>query len=402
MTVKHEPFQRHPSPDTYHLEGFLLHIAIDAHAVGTGLAGNETYAANLIEALAELDTENRYTVYVTKQEAVERFEGRWPHVRARRTLPHTPLVRVPFTLSAELRRRPVDLLHVQYTAPPLAPCPVVATIHDLSFEHLPETFKRRSWMQLRLTVRRTARRAAHIVVPSEHTRRDIISTYGIRPERVSVIPLAASAHFRPVTDKGELERVLRRYGIDGEYILAVGSIQPRKNLARLVRAYSDLRRKRPGSNLPQLVLVGKQAWLYGETLKAIEAEGIRGATLLTGYVPESDLPTLYSGAMCFVYPSYFEGFGLPPLEAMQCGTPVLTGNLTSLPEVVGDAGLLIDPFDTGALANALARLIDDPHLRADLRARGLERARAFNWQETARRTLEVYRRIAECGTRNAD
>lgn len=368
-----------------------MHIAIDAHAVGTGLAGNETYAANLIEALAEVDAENRYTVYVTKQEAVERFEGRWPNVRARRTLPHTPLVRIPFTLSAELRRRPVDLLHVQYTAPPLAPCPVVATIHDLSFEHLPETFKRRSWMQLRFTVRRTARRAAHIITPSEYTRRDIIRTYGIRPERVSVIPLAAAEHFRPVTDKEELSRVLRHYGIVGEYILAVGSIQPRKNLARLIHAYADLRRKRPRSNLPQLVLVGRQAWLSGETLKAIEERGVRDSTLLPGYVSEADLPALYSGALCFVYPSYFEGFGLPPLEAMRCGTPVLNGNLTSMPEVVGDAGLMVDPFDTGALSVALARLIDDDALRAELSARGLRRAGAFDWRETARRTIEVYR-----------
>jgi glycosyltransferase involved in cell wall biosynthesis len=370
-----------------------MHIAIDAHSVGTGLAGNETYAANLVEALAAVDRENRYTVYVTRPAGVERFEGRWPNVRVQRTLPHTPLLRVPFTLSAELRRRPVDLLHVQYTAPPLAPCPVVATIHDLSFEHLPETFKRRSWMQLRLTVRRTARRAAHLIAPSEFTRRDLIETYRLDPARVTAIPLAASAHFRPVVDAEEIERVRRRYGVGGEYVLAVGSIQPRKNLARLVRAYALLHRERGRSNLPQLVLVGKRAWLYGETLKAIEEEGIGGSVVLTGYVSEGDLPALYSGAHCFAYPSYFEGFGLPPLEAMSCGVPVLTGNLTSLPEVVGDAGLAADPFDTGALARALASLIDDDALRAELRARGLQRARAFDWRNTARMTLQVYRRV---------
>jgi glycosyltransferase involved in cell wall biosynthesis len=370
-----------------------VHIAIDAHSVGTGLAGNETYAANLVEALAEIDGENRYTVYVTRPEAFERFEGRWPHVTPRLTLPHTPLVRIPLTLSAELRRRPVDLLHVQYTAPPFAPCPVVATIHDLSFEHLPETFKRRSRMQLRLTVRATARRAAHVIAPSEFTRRDLIETYGLDPERVTTTRLAAAAHFRPVEDGRARERVRRRYGIRGEYVLAVGSIQPRKNLARLVRAYSALRGERGRSNLPQLVLVGRRAWLYGDTLKAIEEEGVRDAVLLTGYVSEDDLPALYTGALCFVYPSYFEGFGLPPLEAMSCGVPVLTGNLTSLPEVVGDAGLTVDPFDTGALSRALARLVGDAALRADLRERGLQRARAFDWRATARMTLQVYRRV---------
>ncbi|HEX8844139.1 MAG TPA: glycosyltransferase family 1 protein [Pyrinomonadaceae bacterium] len=369
-----------------------LHIGIDAHSVGTGLAGNESYITNLIEALAEVDTVNRYTLYVTKREAVERFEDRWPHVGVRLTLPHTPLVRIPLTLSAELRRRPVDLLHVQYTAPPLPPCPIVATIHDLSFEHLPRTFKRRSRAQLRLTVRRTARAAAHILVPSEHTRRDIIETYGVERERVSVTPLAAPAHFRVVEDEREVERVRARYKLGKDYVLTVGSIQPRKNLARLINAYSALRRARPQAKLPQLALVGKRAWLYDETLSAIEEQGIKDLTVLTGYVSEGDLPALYTGALAFVYPSYFEGFGLPPLEAMQCGAPVIAGNRTSLPEVVGDAGLLIDPFDERSLAQTIARVIDCAELRAELRARGLERARHFSWHRTARLTLKGYER----------
>ncbi|HEX8706925.1 MAG TPA: glycosyltransferase family 1 protein [Pyrinomonadaceae bacterium] len=371
-----------------------LHIAIDAHSIGAGLAGNESYITNLVEALAETDSINHYTLYVTKRQAVERLTGRWPHVRVRRTLPHTPLVRIPLTLSRELRRRPVDVLHVQYTAPPLAPCPVVATIHDLSFEHLPQTFKRRSRMQLRLTVRRTARGAAEVLAPSDYSRRDLIETYGLRPERVHLTPLAAPAGFAPVTDERELGRVRELYKINGDYILAVGSIQPRKNLARLIAAYSGLRRARPQANLPKLVLVGKRAWLYGETLRAVEAEGIGGLTIFTGYVPQEDLPALYTGALCFVYPSYFEGFGLPPLEAMQCGAAVITGNRTSLPEVVGDAGLLVDPFDERALQSAMASLMDDAGLRASLRSRGLERARLFSWRETARLTLQAYERAA--------
>jgi glycosyltransferase involved in cell wall biosynthesis len=368
-----------------------LRIAIDAHSVGTGLAGNESYITNLIEALAEVDSENRYTLYVTKREAVERFSNRWPHVRVQRTRPHTPLVRVPLTLAAELRRRPVDLLHVQYTAPPFAPCRVVATIHDLSFEHLPQTFKRRSRMQLQLTVRRTARSASRILVPSEHTRRDIHETYGVEPERISLTPLAASPRFAPVLDEMELRRVRERYHIVGEYILAVGSIQPRKNLAHLIAAYADLRRARPHANLPKLALVGKLAWLYDETLRAIEESGLGDLTVLTGYVSEADLPALYTGALCFVYPSYFEGFGLPPLEAMQCGTPVIAGNRTSLPEVINDAGLLVDPFDKNAMTSALARTIDDAGLRARLSVKGKERARHFSWRETARLTLQAYK-----------
>ncbi|MEJ7615553.1 MAG: glycosyltransferase [Pyrinomonadaceae bacterium] len=221
-----------------------LHIAIDAHTVGTGLAGNETYITNLIEALAEIDSNNRYTLYVTRPEAVERFHHRWPNVEVRRTLPHSPLVRVPLTLVAELRRRPVDVLHVQYTAPPLTACPVVATIHDLSFEHLPETFNWRSRFQLRLTVRRTARNAAHVLTSSHYSRSQIISTYRIPSDRVSVTALAAAPVFAPVTNEAELRRVRERYAITGDYLLTVGSLQPRKNLVRLINAYAGLCRQR--------------------------------------------------------------------------------------------------------------------------------------------------------------
>jgi glycosyltransferase involved in cell wall biosynthesis len=372
-----------------------LHIAIDAHSVGAGLAGNESYVTNLIEALAEIDTANRYTLYVTKREAVERFAHRWPNVSVRMTLPHTPLVRIPLTLSAELRRRPVDLLHVQYTAPPLAPCPVVATIHDLSFEHLPETFKRRSRAQLRLTVRRTARMARSVIAPSEFSRRDLLKTYHLPPDCVTVTPLAAAPHFAPVRDETERRRARELYGISGDYILAVGSIQPRKNLVRLIEAYADLRGARPEAKLPQLVLAGKRGWLYGETLRAVEQHSRGGDIRFAGYVRDGDLPALYTDALCFVYPSYFEGFGLPPLEAMQCGAPVIAGNRASLPEVVGSAGLLVDPFERSELASAINRLIEDESLRRELRARGLERARAFNWRETARLTLMVYERAGQ-------
>jgi len=368
-----------------------LRIAIDAHSVGAGLAGNESYATHLIEALAEIDSLNSYTLFVTRREAVERFMGRWPNFVVRRTLPHSPIIRIPLTLGTELRRKPVDVLHVQFTAPPFSPCPVVATIHDLSFEHLPRTFRRRSTAQLRLTVRQTARNAARVITPSEHSRRDIIETYRIAPERISSIPLAASEDFRPIKDEKELQRVRHAYGIQGDYILSVGSIQPRKNFSRLIAAYARLRQRRPNGDLPQLVLVGKQAWLYDETLRTIAELGVSSSVLLTGYVPDTDLPALYSGAICFVYPSYFEGFGLPPLEAMKCGTPVIAGNRTSLPEVIGDAGLLVDPFDIDALAFAIERLLDSAKLRSYYCDKGLERSELFSWSDTARRTLEVYK-----------
>jgi len=373
----------------------MMRIAIDAHTVGTKLGGNESYAVNLIESLAQIDSINQYTIYVTTNEARERFSNRWPNFKVRSTLPHTPLIRIPLTLSAELRKNPVDVLHVQFTAPPFCPCPVVVSIHDLSFEHLPQTFNRRSRTQLRLTVRHSARRATRILSLSQHTRRDIIETYGIKPQRVTAIPLAAPDHFGPITDNRELQRVRHNYGIDGDYILSVGSIQPRKNLARLVRAFASLRGECSADKLPKLVLVGKCAWLYDETLRALDETNVKDAVVLTGYVPETDLPALYSGALCFVYPSYFEGFGLPPLEAMKCGAPVIVGNRTSLPEVVGDAALSVDPFDIDAIAAAIKKLVNDSTLRKELSVKGQRRAKEFSWRETARQTLVVYKEVAQ-------
>jgi glycosyltransferase involved in cell wall biosynthesis len=371
-----------------------LRIAIDAHSVGAKLAGNESYAVNLIEALAQIDRVNDYTLYVTTAEAYERFHQRWPNFRVHTTLPHTPLIRIPLTLSAELRKNPVDVLHVQFTAPPFCPCPVVVSLHDLSFEHLPQTFNRRSRTQLRLTVRHSARHAAQILTLSDHTRRDVIDTYSIAPEKVRAIPLAAPAHFYPVTDAMELQRVRHTYGINGDYVLSVGSIQPRKNLVRLIKAYASLRDRHTGNNFPKLVLVGKCAWLYDETLRALDETKVRDSVVLTGYVPEADLPVLYSGALCFVYPSYFEGFGLPPLEAMKCGAPVIVGNATSLPEVVGDAGLKVDPFDVSAIAGVIEELINNSELRQALKVKGSKRAEMFDWRNTAQQTLKVYEQVA--------
>jgi len=378
-----------------------LRIAIDAHSVGAKLGGNESYAVNLIEALAQIDSVNNYTLYVTTAEARDRFHQRWPNFKVHITLPHTPLIRIPLTLSAELRKHPVDVLHVQFTAPPFCPCPVVVSVHDLSFEHLPQTFLRRSRTQLRLTVRHSARRADRILTLSEHTRSDVIKTYKIDPAKVVAIPLAAPAHFGPVTDDRELQRVRHNYGINGEYVLSVGSIQPRKNLVRLIEAYALLRGVQSSNRCPKLVIVGKRGWLYDETLRALEETGVKDSIVLTGYVPEPDLLALYSGALCFVYPSYFEGFGLPPLEAMKCGTPVVVGNATSLPEVVGDAGLKVDPFDASAIAGAINELVNNSELRRELSVKGLERAALFDWRNTAQQTLKVYEQVARNSHRSA-
>ena len=368
-----------------------MRIAIDAHSVGTQLAGNVTYITNMIEQFAAIDRENEYTLYVTRPDAFEMYDGRWPNFNVRRIIAHNSrLMRFLFSFNTQLRLHPADIFFVQFNAPPFTPCKIVSSIHDLSFEHLPETFKWHSHTQMKITIRRTARNAAHIVTCSEYSRQDIIDTYKIAPEKVTTIPLAAADWFRPVTDDEELGRIRTKYHLPSDFILGVGSVQPRKNLVRLIEAYSILSDKR---DLPPLILVGKKAWLFEDSLKAAREHGVDDKVRFTDFVPDQDLPGLYTLSTCFVYPSFFEGFGIPPLEAMQCGSPVIAGNRTSLPEVVGDAGILVDPFDIPSIAGALDRVLSDSNLHEDLRQKGFERAKLFSWHRAAGETLDIFKKV---------
>ena len=372
-----------------------MHIGIDAHAIGARQGGNETYIRGLIEALAEIDGENRYTIYLANRAAAEewrdRLASRHPNFGVRLLPPPTPLVRVPLFLAWELRRRPVDVLHVQYTAPPFCRIPVIATIHDLAFEHLPETFTRRGSFQLKLTVRRTARRAARIATVSEYSRQDLLRTYHLPPEKVAVTYNGIDARFTPQPATLSEPREIRlRFGIARDYLLAVGSLQPRKNLVRLIRAYADLR-SRHASFQHQLVIVGRKLWLADEIFDEVKRQPWADDLILTDYVEDRALAALYRSAAAFVYPSLFEGFGLPPLEAMACGVPVITSNTSSLPEVTGDAALLIDPLREEELAEALLRIVGDDSLRARLREAGIAQAEKFTWREAAEITLRLYR-----------
>src|SRR5262245_28866640 len=368
-----------------------MHIGIDAHAIGARQGGNETYIKNLIESLAEIDVENRYTVYHANARAADEWRGRFPNFAVRLLPPPTPLVRVPVALAFELRFRPVDLLHVQYTAPPFCPAPVVVTIHDLAFEHLPETFTRRGSLQLKLTVRRTARKAARIATVSEYSRQDIISTYKLPPDKVVVTHNGVESRFTSSPGSAnESQSIRSRFGIDRDYILAVGSLQPRKNLVRLIRAYAELR-KQHHSFSHQLVIVGRKLWLADQIFEEVARQKWSKDVILTDYVDDQDLPALYRSASLFVYPSLFEGFGLPPLEAMACGTPVITSNTSSLPEVTGDAAVLIDPYNDQELAQSIIRIINDRSLQAQLREKGISQARKFTWRTAAEQTLQIYR-----------
>jgi glycosyltransferase involved in cell wall biosynthesis len=372
-----------------------MRIGIDAHAIGAQQGGNETYIRNLIKSLAEVDGENHYTIYLANASAAaiwgNGFASRHRNFSVRLLPPPTPLVRAPVFLAYELFRRPVDVLHVQFTAPPFCRVPVVATIHDLAFEHLPETFTRRGSFQLKLTVRRTAKKAARIATVSEYSRQDLIRTYKLPPEKVVVTYNGVEPHFTPQpASSSEAEEIRRRFGIARDFLLAVGSLQPRKNLVRLIRAYAKLRSE-CGSFTHQLVIVGRKLWLTGEIFAEAQKQRWAEDVILTGYVADEDLPALYRSAAAFVYPSVFEGFGLPPLEAMACGTPVVTGDNSSLPEVAGDAALMVDPYDEQSLARALLEVVNDDSLRARLRERGIAQAGKFTWREAAEKTLRLYR-----------
>ncbi|RMG52492.1 MAG: glycosyltransferase family 1 protein [Acidobacteria bacterium] len=369
-----------------------MRIGIDAHAIGSQSTGNETYIKNLILALAEIDRLNEYVLFFTRPEVARQWEGRFPNVRVQLIRPHTPYARIPVSFPLAMYRAGVDLIHVQYTAPPFCHKPIVVTIHDLSFEHFPQFFTPRERFFFRRTIPHTARRAAKVLTVSEYSRRDIINTYRLPPEKVVVTPNGVGPEFRPTRDEERLQAVKKKYGIERPYLLSVGNLQPRKNLARLIKAYSRLREMVEDFR-HQLVIVGKRAWLYRNILHEVNRSPYAGDMVFTGYVPESDLPDLYSGATVFVYPSIFEGFGLPVLEAMACGTPVITSNSSSLPEVVGEAGLMVDPYDEEAWARTILRVIEDRQLRNELAERSVQQAARFSWHRTAELTLAVYREV---------
>jgi glycosyltransferase involved in cell wall biosynthesis len=297
----------------------------------------------------------------------------------------------PWSLPWDLRRRAAGLLHVQYIIPPVAPCPVVTTIHDISFRRHPEWFPLKHRVLLNLLIPMAARSAAHVITGSEYTRSDLIDAFDLPPEKVTVTPYAADPIYRPMDSEAARRAVKERFGLRGPFVLAVGVLQPRKNLPRLVRAFASVAREVPHT----LTLVGKPGWAHEELHRSAAASRLGSRIQFTGYVADADLPFLYNAADLFVYPSLYEGFGIPPLEAMACGTPVVTSNVTSLPEVVGDAALTVAPTDETALAEAIRRALTDEPLRSHLHAAGLARAAKFSWERTAALTLEVYRGFEE-------
>jgi glycosyltransferase involved in cell wall biosynthesis len=265
----------------------------------------------------------------------------------------------------------------------------VLSIHDVSYKVYPHFFSPRVRLLLALLVGPGIRRAARIVTISESSKRDIVRYYGVRPEKIVVTPLAAGQQYKP-QPANEVARVLHAHNLGGRYVLAVGNKQPRKNLSRLVRAFSSIALEMPDVTL---VIVGQSGWQGSDVEQTVKSLGLNTRVRFTGFVPETDLPALYSGADVFCYPSLYEGFGLPPLEAMACGAPTITSSTSSLPEVVGDAALTVDPLSVEEMAGALRSLLADSTKREEYGRRALRQAALFSWDKTARLTRDAYDQV---------
>lgn len=291
----------------------------------------------------------------------------------------------------------LDLLHGAVNVSPLlAPCPTVITVHDLSFMRYPQAFPALQRVYLQTQVKRSARAARRVIAVSEATKRDVVALFGVPADRIDVVYNGVDAAFCPAAPE-EIEAFRRRNGLPDRYVLHLGTLEPRKNLVRLVQAFHAARGRGPRD--VKLVLAGGKGWGYDDIFAEVSRLGLDQDVLFPGYISDEDLPWWYRGAELFCYPSLLEGFGLPVAEAMACGTPVITSNVSSLPEVAGDACWLIDPTSEEALADALATLLTDKSRAGTLRAKGPQQAAQFTWHRTAEQTATVYRQALSAGVR---
>ena len=376
-----------------------MHVVLDARYLARRQSGVGYYTQRLLAALAALDPVNRYTCVV-----VEDGPG----------LPVDPPnmttlgTRVSFEnhvvgdlwllgyLPLKLRALRADVYHGPAVFLPLIKLGYrsVVTIHDLVSFLFPETVPRKYSLYMRLMTRLAARSADRIIAVSHATQADLQRVLGVPAAKTVVIHEAVAPEFAVPSAPEAVAAVRQRYGLRPPYCLFVGNLEPRKNLGRVVEAFGRLRaHTRLGPGAAQLVLAGTQAWLYGGIFRAVEAEGLADDVVFTGYVPPADLPALYAGAACFVFPSLYEGFGLPVLEAMAAGVPVVASRAGAIPEVAGDAALLVAADRVAEIADAMESVLTDAALRERLVAAGRVRARAFSWETAARETLAVYEAV---------
>jgi glycosyltransferase involved in cell wall biosynthesis len=362
--------------------------------VGSGIyQGVRTYLTNLIEAMLKVENGLDYFIYAKNPDEL----AHWKNSNSKVTLKKLPSASGRFNLLIGFPlcviRDKLSLFHSQYVLPPFIPCKSVLTIHDILFESHPEFFPEFHRRLLKFFIPFSAKRADRIISVSEFTKKQIMKYYRVPEEKITVIYEGASDKFVPIRDMELIKPVLEKYGIKKRYILFVGRIEPRKNIVGLLNAFVYIKNK--GIKDFCLVIVGNQDKIFqeNELFYKIKELQLESDIVFTGGVSNEDLPVLYNGAEVLVYPAFAEGFGLPVLEAMSCGTPVITSNTTSLPEVTGDAAILINPHSFQEIGESLHRLISNQGLRKELSDKGLQKARQFSWHEAARKTIEVYREI---------
>jgi glycosyltransferase involved in cell wall biosynthesis len=377
-------------------------IGIDASRTATReRTGTENYSFNLIRHLLALESGHHYRLYFNRLPTIELCSATVPPcaviaalfpTRADLELRVMPFPRLwtHLRLSWEMARQPPDVLFVPAHVLPLVhPRPSVVTVHDLGYLYYPGAHRPLDRLYLDLSTRYNARAASRIIAISQATKDDLVQHYGTEPDKITVVYSGCDEAMQPVEDEATVERVKARYGIRGDYVLHVGTLQPRKNLERLLEAYAIVKRQAKRGETPDLVIAGSKGWLYDQIFRQVKKLSLETEVIFPGYVSQDDLPALLSGARLFAFPSLYEGFGLPVLEAMACGTPVLCSNVSALPEVAGNAALLVDPLDVESMAEAMNCLLQDEGLRAQLTERGLRQVRQFSWDRCARETLAV-------------
>ena len=380
-----------------------MRIGIDYTAAVRQGAGIGRYTRNLIRALAQLDTENQYILFVAGGWGEGDGLGPWPDSFQVRAIPlsdrwvHILWQRLRLPVPVQSITGALDLFHSpDFVLPPTGRTPSILTVHDLSFLRVPQFFVPGFREYLERAVSRAVDRAACILADSESTRVDLMQLMAVEPERVTVLYPGVEPRFRPVKEADMLAAVRARYDLPGRFILGLSTVQPRKNFDGLIEAFRRLlARSADGPEIADLhlVIAGGKGWMYEDTLALVKRAGLEGRVHFPGFVAEADLPALYCLAGAFAFPSWYEGFGLPVLEAMACGTPVVAADNSSLPEVVGEAGLLVDAGDPDALSEALGRLLRDEALQGRLFRAGLDQARRFTWEEAAQQLLHVYKSL---------
>lgn len=362
-------------------------VGIDAHVLGDHSGGNESYYFNLINHFT-VDENVRLVLFIQPDYDIKKINIECDVVRFKSK---NPLVRNFIEIPQLVNTYKIDVLHMQYFIPFHVSCKVIVTIHDISFEHFSDIFTKKDYFTQKILIPYAAKHSDLIFTVSEYSKQDIVAHYRVPEEKVIVTYNGvADSYYKKNNCEKDMD-VLQKHNIKEPYILTVGNLQPRKNLKRLLNAFDKLLTE-TGARL-QLVIVGKRAWLFDDLFSEINHSCLKGQIVLTDYLEETELAGLYRKAMFFVYPSYFEGFGIPILEAMNCGTAVATSNCTSLPEVAGDAGIFFDPYDVDDIYMHMKSLYESDELRLQLVNTGYERAKKFNWTQTAQLVMNVYRQL---------